>query len=276
MGERAFISHITEEARVAALLKKSLNRDFVRLLDVFVSSDGEGIDAGDDWLRSVDAAIRGSALMLILCSPASIRRPWINFEAGAAWMRKIPIIPLCHAGLTRTGLPVPLSYRQGLLLTDPDGLRRLYGRVAKILGCAVPGRSFEDIASRLEKAADAIRLAEPDLQLLDRDRGIKRRLEEAVRQEKFKWRSLESVALEAGVSEEIAATHLRADARVRFSKGKSGRIIVGLRSRVVDRPSSHQAHRIRKMMRRGFQRHVLSAAGAARRSILPRPRDWSG
>ena len=58
MAKRAFISHITEEAEVAAKLKAALARDFLRMLDVFVSSDGESISAGDDWLKSIDDALQ--------------------------------------------------------------------------------------------------------------------------------------------------------------------------------------------------------------------------
>src|SRR5687768_10966759 len=117
MAKRAFISHISEESLVASKLKAALTRDFLQMLDVFVSSDGESISAGDEWLKSIDEALQESAVMLILCSPSSIRRPWINFEAGAAWMRKIPLIPLCHAGLTPGDLPAPLSFRHGLQAT---------------------------------------------------------------------------------------------------------------------------------------------------------------
>jgi hypothetical protein len=56
MAKRAFISHVTEEAETAAKLKAALNRDFLRLLDVFVSSDGESISAGDDWLQSITSS----------------------------------------------------------------------------------------------------------------------------------------------------------------------------------------------------------------------------
>ena len=232
MAKRAFISHVNEEAEVAARLKAALTRDFLRMLEVFVSSDGESIAAGDEWLESIDAALQQSHLMLILCSPTSIRRPWINFEAGAAWMRKIPVIPLCHAGLTPADLPAPLSLRQGLQLTESRGLQRLYKRVADELNCAVPDAALDSLASALGKLADALRPAERDLDLLDRDRGIKRRLDEALRHEKYKWRSLESVAVAAAITEELAADHLRADPKVRFGKGKSGNVIVGLRSRV--------------------------------------------
>src|SRR5262245_419366 len=118
MTKQAFISHINEEAEVAAKLKAALTRDFLRMLDVFVSSDGESISAGNDWLKSIRDALQKSDLMLILCSPSSIHRPWVNFEAGAAWMRNIPLIPLCHAGLTLRDLPAPLSFRQAVLLTE--------------------------------------------------------------------------------------------------------------------------------------------------------------
>lgn len=58
MAKRAFISHVTEEAVVAAALKGALARDFLQMLDVFVSSDGESISAGDDWLESIDGALQ--------------------------------------------------------------------------------------------------------------------------------------------------------------------------------------------------------------------------
>jgi hypothetical protein len=230
---RAFISHISEEAKVAAKLKESLDQDFLGNLNVFVSSDGESIAAGEDWLKSIDEALRSSALLIILCSPGSIRRPWINFESGAAWMLKVPIIPLCHAGLTPNDLPMPLSLRQGLAINDAEHLRRLYSRVADILSCRVPVRSFEDLTKELSNPNLLTGSVTPDeLRKLEDDRAIWKRLREALNHPKYKWRSLERVSFEAAVSEEVAADLLRANDEVRFSKGKTGNIIVGLRSRV--------------------------------------------
>jgi len=231
MAERAFISHISEEATTAATLKKVLNKDFLRMLEVFVSSDGESIAAGDAWLESIEEALQKSSLMLVLCSPVSIRRPWINFEAGAAWMRKVPIVPLCHGGLKPGDLQAPLSFREGVLLSDERGLQRLYSRVAKVLGCDVPNVSF---VKRAANFSGDLAGASPgqEQQQLDQERAVRQRLDDALRHDKFKWRSLERLAVAAGISEEVAASHLRADQRVRFAKGKSGNVIVGLRSRV--------------------------------------------
>ena len=93
-----------------------------------------------------------SSLLMILCSPTSIKRPWVNFEAGAAWMREIPLWPLCHAGLKPSDLPLPLSLHQGLALEDPAGVRLLYSRVARLLACRVPDRSFDDVARELSRS----------------------------------------------------------------------------------------------------------------------------
>jgi len=229
---QAFISHISEEAEVASKLKEVLEQDFLGILDVFVSSDSESIAAGEDWLKSTNDALRNSALLVTLCSPASIRRPWINFEAGAAWMLDVPIIPLCHAGLTPSDLLMPLSLRQGLSLNNAEHLRRLYARIADTLSCRVPARSFEDLVKQLSEVPSLKEnVTQTEYRQLEDDRGITNRIREALTRGD-KWRSLDRVAFEAAVSEEIAADLLRANDEVRFSKGKTGKIIVGLRSRV--------------------------------------------
>jgi TIR domain len=152
MPKNLFISHISEEAEAAARVKTALERDFLGLVEIFVSSDTESIAAGEQWLTSIEAALREASMLVILCSPKSVARPWINFEAGAAWVRQIPLIPVCHAGLAPRDLPMPLSLRQGVALADPDGLRRLYTRVAQALACRIPVCRFEELARELSGA----------------------------------------------------------------------------------------------------------------------------
>lgn len=93
-----FISHITEEKEMAMELKKLIEESFLGMLDVFVSSDENSISSGSKWLDNITSALSSCAIELILCSPNSVKRPWINFEAGAGWVRDIPVIPLCHSG----------------------------------------------------------------------------------------------------------------------------------------------------------------------------------
>jgi TIR domain len=229
---RLFVSHISEERKTAELFKTALNRDFLRMVEVFVSSDTESIAAGEEWLRSIEKALRECSAFVILCSPESIRRPWINFEAGAAWMQNVPLIPVCHAGLLPRDLKIPLSLKHGVSLTDSNGLRRVYKRVAKIIECDMPERDFDALATEF-KAIVPQDSSPPALEERDHNRYIQRKLAESLNNPRFKWRSLERVAAEAAITEEQTADLLRADKSVRFSKGKKlGKIIVGLRSRV--------------------------------------------
>ena len=232
MKHRAFISHIADESSTATLLKAALGKDFLGLLDVFVSSDEESISAGDAWLDSISVALQEAHLMLILCSPASVRRPWVNFEAGAAWMRNIPIIPLCHAGLRPVDLPMPLSSRHGLSLSNQGDLRKLYSRVARVLACTPPVGAIDNLAESLAAASSVLVIPDADSVALQRERDIRQRMTAALQNTKFKWRTLERVAIAAGVSQEEAAEYLRGAPTIRFSKGKSGKIIVGLKAKV--------------------------------------------
>lgn len=131
-----FISHITEESELAKILSEEIKSSFLGLLDTFVSSDGESLPAGGRWLDSIDTALTNSAIQISLCSPQSITRPWINFEAGASWIRRIPVVPLCHSGLSKSGLPIPLVMLQGADLDNVDDLKVVFAELAKILGAA--------------------------------------------------------------------------------------------------------------------------------------------
>src|SRR3954451_18595439 len=91
-----FLSHIHEDAALAEWLKQRLERDFLEKLGVYVSSEAP---PGANWFEGIDAHLEKSEMLLALCSPASIRRPWLNFEVGAAWARGKRVIPLCHNGL---------------------------------------------------------------------------------------------------------------------------------------------------------------------------------
>jgi hypothetical protein len=146
-----FISHISEEAELALILKENLLADFNHQVDIFVSSDLEQIAAGDDWLTSIRDALEVAGLDLILCSRLSITRAWVNFEVGAAWLKKIPIVPICHSGLQVGDLPVPYSVFNGLDAGDDRGLKKLYRGIARNLGIDCERDDFEPLAAAVQK-----------------------------------------------------------------------------------------------------------------------------
>lgn len=147
-----FVSHISEEAKVAALLREMLEEDFLHMVTFFTSSDIGSIGAGQEWLGAIGRAMDEARLVLVLCSRASVHRPWVQFEVGAAWMKGVPIVPVCHSGLRVADLQMPLSLRQGVELGTQAGLERLYAAVAKELG--LPRTPpLRDAAAKLERIA---------------------------------------------------------------------------------------------------------------------------
>jgi len=214
------------------VLKDAVVDDFLGQLTVYASSDTDSIWAGDEWLVSVKDALSSAQLVLVLCSPTSIQRPWVNFEAGAAWILDRPIVPLCHLGLTVRDLPIPLSLRQGLAVDTADGVRALYDRVAQLIGCRTPHADFERLAARLREEAAQVPDAVPERDQLDGARAIRVRLRQSLTDSDLKWRSLERLAAEAVVGTDTVADLLRGDPEVRFSRNRSGEPIVGLIERV--------------------------------------------
>jgi hypothetical protein len=133
-----FISHITEEAEIAAIFKKEIEGRFLGLVNVFVSSDATTLKLGKNWLDEITGGLRNCAAMLLFCSPYSIRRPWINFECGAGWARDIEVAPICHSGMRPVDLPLPISLLQGLEANNPDRLREIFQMIAGKLSSSVP------------------------------------------------------------------------------------------------------------------------------------------
>lgn len=145
--QSVFISHIADETDIAQWLKAQLARDFLGALDIFVSSDRLTIEAGRRWLDELDKALKTADVQILLCSRESVGRPWVNFEAGAVWLRGVPVVPVCHSGLKDIDLPVPLNMLQSIALTNPTGLAKLYDAVAGTLGMNTPTPDFTALAA---------------------------------------------------------------------------------------------------------------------------------
>lgn len=230
-----FVSHVHEDRTVARWLQDQLLEAFLGQIEVFVSSEREG-HAGEDWLKTVNEALHRCRVLVALCGPVSIHRPWVNFELGAAWMLQKRIIPVCHAGLTPDDLKLPLSHLQAVTLTDAEDIETLYETLAEQFGFQrAPRRNFAELAAEVPVFEPAAGSGGGDgsmeAQLVARDRDIRGRLRHALEKGQ-EWRTISRVAVEAAISEDTALDILRADELVRFSRGRHGDLIVGLITRV--------------------------------------------
>ncbi len=132
-----FVSHVEEDAAIASKIKMWLENNLLEGVEVFVSSD-EGIKPGDKWEERIIEKLRNCSIALVVCTQMSIRQPWINFEAGGAWVKGGRVIPLCYHSQKKDTLPRPLSSLQALDLSEPDDINELLKIIAKEAGLRTP------------------------------------------------------------------------------------------------------------------------------------------
>lgn len=133
-----FISHITEEKEIAQALKQLVESTFLNMIEVFVSSDPTSIKLGKKWLDEITYALKNCAVEIIISSPESVKRPWINFEGGSGWVRDIPVIPLCHSEMVPSKLPAPLGSLQAATATEESQLKLIFPVLAEAVGSRLP------------------------------------------------------------------------------------------------------------------------------------------
>ena len=113
---RLFVSFVHEDEKLASAVQDLLQTELNLHEEVFLSSDQSQIYAGDLWLQKIKEALSAAEIVILMLSQRSVARPWVNFEAGAAWLADKPIIPVCYGNLSKDALPHPYSAIQALNL----------------------------------------------------------------------------------------------------------------------------------------------------------------
>lgn len=144
-----FISFIHEESGYASAVKIFLSALLDHPVTPFMSSDKVQVFAGEKWLDRIMEELAGARIVILMLSSESVRRPWVNFEAGAAWTRNIVIIPVCYGGLKKEELPKPYSSLQALDLSISGEDEYLARSVAHHLGIEEPISYFATALSAL-------------------------------------------------------------------------------------------------------------------------------
>ena len=127
-----FISFVHEDEQIASAVKWLIQEELEPDEEVFLSSDFGQVRPGELWMDKIRAALESCEVLLSLLSGRSIRRPWINFEAGAAWIQKRPVIPVCFGKMSKASLPQPYSGMQAVVLPGQED--ELLKAVARYLG----------------------------------------------------------------------------------------------------------------------------------------------
>ena len=160
-----FISHIKEEEKLARELQECLKRDFLGNLSIFLSS--KDLNPGEVWFKEIIDNLQKTEVLLLMCSPRSIDRCWLHFEAGAIFIKEKPVIPICYGGLKISDLPPQFRRMQAITLDDPKDIKKLYEVATKLLECDLPPVDYQEISRKLVALAakqKILFIVSPDLQ----------------------------------------------------------------------------------------------------------------
>ncbi|WP_276867606.1 toll/interleukin-1 receptor domain-containing protein [Enterobacter oligotrophicus] len=182
-----FLSHITEEKELAKIIKDAIEDEFAGFVRVFVSSDGETIRAGQNFLKVIEDGLVECCAAIYLISPTSVQRSWISFELGAVWIRnaqnqregreEIPALPFCHSGMSFNALPQPICNLNAIEANMASKLEFAFKSLQLAVGARGRFRTdFNELASKiadfekkyvlfasLEKIFDNLSLSPDDL-----------------------------------------------------------------------------------------------------------------
>ena len=107
-----FLSHAYADMEIAFLLKKALEGAFPSAT-IFDSSDPSSTQPREEWVRKVLEHLQRSSLVVVIATDRSMRRPWVWFEAGAAWGPTPNFVTCCVGAMHKGNLPAPFSNYTG-------------------------------------------------------------------------------------------------------------------------------------------------------------------
>lgn len=131
---RLFLSHSAVDVQLAAFLQTTAASSIPNV-EVFRTTRVGEIPAGRAWFDKIETELRAADCFLVLLSHASMARPWVCFETGAAWYSKRPMVPALAPGVRPDEIPEPMRLLQLLSLGDTEQasqvFRELGGRLAE-------------------------------------------------------------------------------------------------------------------------------------------------
>jgi len=148
-NKQIFLSHAASDAQIALLLKQEIER-MIPGISIFCSSDPTDLPLGTKWSPEIQRNLEKAAVLILVTSSRSLKRPWVWFECGAFWFGSRRIIPLCFGEIRKEQLTAPLSERQAANGEDVADLKILMESISRDTGLKVKDLSQLDrLAARL-------------------------------------------------------------------------------------------------------------------------------
>lgn len=124
-----FLSHSSKDAQILNRLKVGLDKKTNGTIDFFLSSDGESIPFGRNWVSSIEGALDKAKLAFLFLSPNSVSSEWVHFEAGFMYAKSISVVPVAMPPLNLSKVRPPLSLLQGFNIHSVESLNNIFAKL---------------------------------------------------------------------------------------------------------------------------------------------------
>ena len=125
-----FFSHSSQDSLAILPIKNRVAEITANVIDIFMSSDGQSIPFGHNWIHKIEEGLNNAQIMFVFVTPTSINSAWIYFEAGFAYSKGIEVIPV-GVGVNIGQLKAPLNLLQGFDITSADSLNNFISVINK-------------------------------------------------------------------------------------------------------------------------------------------------
>ena len=120
-----FLSHSSRDKQSLIRLKSMLSEKTNDTMEIFLSTDGESIQLGRNWVHKIQDALERAKIVFVFLSPASLQSKWLYFESGFSYSKGIRVIPVGVLGVDLQDIPPPLGLLQGFNIRNHEGLNNI-------------------------------------------------------------------------------------------------------------------------------------------------------
>ena len=125
-----FFSHSSKDRDLILPIKNKLADITSGTMDIVMSSDGQSIPFGRNWVSKIEEGLGNAQIMFVFVTPNSIKSEWIYFEAGYAYSKDIEVIPV-GIGVHIGELKAPLNLLQGFDILSHDSMNNFISVINK-------------------------------------------------------------------------------------------------------------------------------------------------
>ncbi len=125
-----FFSHSSKDKDLILPIKNKIENITANVIDIFMSSDGQSIPFGHNWVHKIEEGLNRTQIMFVFVTPTSINSSWIYFETGFAYSKNVQVIPV-GLGVNIGSLNPPLNLLQGFDITSYESLNNFISIINK-------------------------------------------------------------------------------------------------------------------------------------------------